>query len=179
MSDGRLPNPFATDGRLHERIAIRFAHPAALASLLEAILTRRNVIAIGAIGSGRRALLLALDEVAAVRLCRRPVWATPDGVPDPKEEIRDARQLLPLLERLAERGLDPGDVAIADADADAWREIRPNITTDLVQIATDNRASLVLGVKAGPDEERSSGGAKDSRRLRACRGSSFGSTNSR
>lgn len=157
MSDGRLPSPFATDGRLHERIATRFAHPAALASLLEAVLTRRNVIAIGAIGSGRRALLLALDEVAAVRLCRRPVWATPDGVPDPKQEIREARELLPLLERLYERGLDPGDVAIADADADAWREIRPDITTDLVQLATDNQASLVLGVKTGPDEERSYG----------------------
>lgn len=157
MNDGRMPNPFATDGRLHGRIATRFAHPAALASLLEAVRISRNVIAIGGIGSGRRALLLALDEIATLRLQRRPVWATPDGVSDPKEDIRDARRLLPLLERLAERGLEPGDVAIADADADAWREIRPDITAGLAQLATDNQASLVLGVKACPDEERSLG----------------------
>jgi hypothetical protein len=153
-------NLFAVDGRLHERI-LRIPHPGPLATALASIAAGRSVAVVGGMGSGRRVLIDTLDEEAPSRSSRTPVWATPDREAHLSEEVSNATRLAQLLVELDRRGVDPGELVLADAWLAAWRNLPPECGTAFARLASECAAVFAVGIDAFPGEERADGRPED------------------
>lgn len=140
---------------------LRIPHPGPLARALASIAAGRNVAVVGGIGSGRRVLVEALDELSLDRSGRRPVWVTPDREAHLSEEVSNATRLAHLLGALDRRGVDPGELVVADARLAAWRNLPPACSKAFTRLASACGAVFAVGIDACPGEESADGRPED------------------